>query len=98
MQGAVAFDGEAGYATVDQRDGARLERPAVSGNPLVDGYLGVGEVGHHRVDIADDDQHRQGEHPAKVGVGNPHGGKGLAAGTKTRAVPVAASWRRTSAA
>ena len=76
MQGAVAFDGEAGYAAVDQRDGARLERPAVGGDLLVDAYLGVGEVGHYRVDVAGDDQHRQGQHPAKVGVGNPHRGKG----------------------
>ena len=76
MQGAVAFDGEAGHPAVDQRDGARLERPAVGGDPLVNAYLGVGEVGHYRLDVADDDQYRQSQHRAKVGVGDPHRGKG----------------------
>ena len=58
MQGAVTLDGEAGHAAVDQRDGPRLERPAVDGDLLIDEYLGVGEVGHDRLDVADDDQHR----------------------------------------
>ena len=82
MQGAVAFDGETGYAAVDQRDGARLELAAVGRDVLVDDDLGVTEVGHYRLDrtAAGDDQHRQGEYAAKVRIRKPHGGKGTRSG------------------
>ena len=80
MQGAVGLDGEARDATVEQRDGASIERFHARRGLLVDDDLGVGEVVGHRRDRGAqaflvrpvDHQHRQRPHSTQVGAGQPH--------------------------
>ena len=82
MQGAIPLDGETGNPAVDQCDGARLELSAVDGNILFDDDLGIVEISHDRTDgaLAGDDQYRQRQHTAQIGVGKPDGCKGTRGG------------------
>ena len=73
MQGAVAFDGEAGNPAIDQGDGARFEIPAVDRSVLLDDNLGIIEVSDHRSQgvVAGDDEHRKCQRRTQVRIGAP---------------------------